>query len=72
MLTIGSRLPCAAELFDQLRVFGRDLPVEVLQLAANLHHAGKVRPMFDAQLRLLLVQLAVAGMELLQQAQSQS
>ena len=67
LLTIGSRLPCAPELIHKFGVFGRDLPVEILQLAANLHHPGKVRPVLDAQLRLFLVQLAVAGMELLQQ-----
>ena len=48
LLTIGGRLPGALKLIHQPRVFSRDLSVEVLQLAANLHHSGKVRPMLDA------------------------
>ncbi len=64
LLAVDSRLPCAAKPFLELGVFHLHLPVEVLQLLPDLEHAGKVRTAFQAQLRLLLLQFAVARMHL--------
>ena len=67
LLAVGSRLPCAAESLHQLGVLGLFLLVQILQQPVNLHHAGKVWTMLDAELGLFLFQIALAGVNLLQQ-----
>ena len=71
VLTVRGRLPGGLKLIHEPKVFSRNLPLNILQLATNLHHTGIVGPMLDAQLCLLLIERAVAGMELLQQCCSE-
>ena len=67
LLAIESGLPVAAEAFDQFRVLGLLLPVEILQLAANFDDARKAGAVFGAELGLFLLQVAAAGVNLLQE-----
>ena len=51
-----------------MSVLGLLLPVEILQLAANLDDAGKVWAVLDAELGLFLFEFAAAGLNLLEQS----
>ena len=67
LLAIERGLPVAAEALDQFGVLGLFLPVEILQLAANFDDAGKAGAVFGAELGLFLLQIAAAGVNLLQE-----
>ena len=72
LLAVESSLPVAAEALDEFRIFGLLLPVEILQLAADFDHARKTRAVFGAELRLFLLQVAAARVNLLAEARWQS
>ncbi len=67
MLAVESGLPVAAEALDEFRVFSLLLPVEILQLTADFNHARKAGAVFGAELRLFLLQIAAAGVNLLEE-----
>ncbi len=66
LLAIESGLPVAAKALDQFCVFGLLLPVEILQLAADFNDARKAGAVLGAELGLFLLQIAAAGVNLLE------
>ena len=54
LLAVEGGLPVDSEACDQFGVLGLFLPVEILQLAANLDDTGKAGAVFGAELSLLL------------------
>ena len=67
LLAVDGHLPCAAEALHQPGILGLLLPLQILQLAANLDDAGKVGAVLDVELSLFLFELAALGVNLLEQ-----
>ncbi len=67
LFAVQRSLPVAAESLNEFRVFRLLLPIEILQLTANLNHARKIGAMFGAELGLFLLQIAAAGVNLLEE-----
>ncbi len=66
LLTIGGRLPGALDSFHKSGIFRLFLPVKILKLTPNLHHAREVRAVFGAELSALLFQVAASRADPLQ------